>query len=57
MVKVYERLLEQTLKVVQETRLKYDSQIQNNLQTIERLEKEKKMLEGETRDLRNRYFV
>ena len=55
--KIFERLLEQTLRLNLETNKRYENQIQSNLNTIDRLEKEKRILENDSRDLRNRYFV
>lgn len=45
------------MKLFNETKSKYEVQITENLNTIERLEREKRIIDQENRDIRHRYIV
>ncbi len=50
-------LLESFIRQQDEVQKKYEKQIQENLNVVERLERDKKEMESTNRDLKNRYVV
>ncbi|KAL4466811.1 hypothetical protein ABPG74_010408 [Tetrahymena malaccensis] len=55
--KIYEKTLDLSIKLYNENKKKFETQIKENLANIERQEREKRDIESTNRDLKNRYVV